>query len=153
MSRQPVNHILNIILPHCFQSWFFHFINEPKLNCWNVFFFITKIATQGLHCYNGCLLMTHAACYNFRAPMYCLWEGPAPRLIRAGGLLRQPSTIRHWAVVFPLCPHSADKRRDSGACRPTVLVVTLVHFFFFYAIQPELNCLYILLRALVKAWL
>lgn len=66
--------------------------------------------------------------------LYVLLERrPSSQADKSRGHIRQPSPIRHWAVVFPLCLYSADKRRDSGVCPPCVAVVTSWPFFFWNA--------------------
>lgn len=55
---------------------------------------------------------------------------PSSQADKSWGVLWQLSPIRHWAVVFLLCPYSADKRPNSGVCQPTVLVVTSCRFSF-----------------------
>lgn len=73
----------------------------------------------------------------------CFWStyvllvrGPSSQADKSRGLLRQPSPIRHWAVVFPLCPYSADKRPDSGVCQTNC---ACCHVAFSFAIQCGLN--------------
>ncbi len=66
-----------------------------------------------------------------------LVRGPSSQADKSRGLSWQPSPIRHWAVVFPLCPYFADKRTYSGVCQPNVLVVTSQLFSF--AIQRGWN--------------
>lgn len=64
------------------------------------------------------LAVPHSGNTTYVLPM----RGPSSQADKSGGVLWQPSPIRHWAVVFPLCPYSVDKRPDSGVCHPLCLL-------------------------------
>lgn len=75
------------------------------------------------------LAVPHSGNTTYVLPM----RGPSSQADKNGGVLWQPSPIRHWAVVFPLCPYSVDKRPDSGVCHPLCLLSR--HGAFPFAIQ------------------
>lgn len=75
------------------------------------------------------LAVPHSGNTTYVLPM----RGPSSQADKSGGVSWQPSPIRHWAVVFPLCPYSVDKRPDSGVCHPLCLLSR--HGAFPFAIQ------------------
>lgn len=80
------------------------------------------------------LAVPHSGNTTYVLPM----RGPSSQADKNGGVLWQPSPIRHWAVVFPLCPYSVDKRPDVGC----VTHCACCHVMALFLLQYNANVLF-----------